>query len=277
MTPSRRLCFTTLCCPDWSFDRIVAGAVDHGLGGIDWRGIGPVIDTTQTAAFTTDADRSIARLLEVGVAVPCLCSSITLHTPDEAKWSGSLDEFARHLALADRLAGAGLGTRMIRVFPGATPAAMTRDECRVMGHRRARQLAKLAQRHAATPVLETHDDWNTAASANDLLDDLAPEQFAVLWDARHSVRGGESPDDSVALLGPRLAHIHVKDERGNGATRPIPTLIGEGELPWHAIIAAAESAGYAGWWSLENEKRWIPTAPEPEAILPQFVRYFRSI
>ena len=53
-------------------------------------------------------------------------------------------------------------------------------------------------------------------------------------------------------------------------------LLGEGDLPLDRCIAALKSIGYDAWACLETEKRWHPTAPDPEQSVPQFAAYMRE-
>jgi sugar phosphate isomerase/epimerase len=55
-----------------------------------------------------------------------------------------------------------------------------------------------------------------------------------------------------------------------------PRLIGQGNLPIGPTLAALKSIGYAGWYSLETEKRWRAEAPEPEESIPQFVNFMTA-
>jgi sugar phosphate isomerase/epimerase len=43
-----------------------------------------------------------------------------------------------------------------------------------------------------------------------------------------------------------------------------------------ACIDALRAAGYAGWLSVEWEKRWHPDLAEPEVALPHFAKILRS-
>jgi sugar phosphate isomerase/epimerase len=266
-----KLTFSTLACPAWSLTQILDAAVGFGYAGVDFRGIGAQIDVTLLPEFTTDLSSTKSMLLERRLSVPCLCSSIWLNAPEADKWNRMLEEFVRTVSLAREL-----GTETIRIFPGATPGSMSREDCITQARRRARQLAKLAAGSGVVPVLETHDDWQTGAAAPLLIDDCAPAEFGILWDIRHSVVAGESLEDSVRLFGPRLRHVHIKDAR-NTTAGEVSTLIGEGEMPIRRAVELLRSEGYAGWYCLENEKRWRPAAPEPELILPNYVQFMRGI
>jgi sugar phosphate isomerase/epimerase len=72
-------------------------------------------------------------------------------------------------------------------------------------------------------------------------------------------------------LGGRTLLAQVKDARRETA-RPDGwqlVLLGQGEVPVREILQLLYGGGYAGWISVEWEKRWHPEIEEPEVALPQ--------
>ena len=269
----RRLCFSTLVCPDWSLEQIIRGATDSGLNGVDFRGIGAELDITRLPEFSEElVDATTARLRDAGLAVPCLNTSVKLVEPDPAAWARSIDEYARYAELAGRT-----GTRFVRVFGGAVPESLSREAALGLARDHLAQLADLsATRGGNMPLVESHDAWRTSETLLALLKDLLPSGRAgVLWDIEHPFRAGEKPADTVRHLGSAIRHVHVKDSirRGDGND---PTLLGEGELPVSECIRLLSHAGYPGWLCLETERRWRASAPPPERSVPQFAAFVRQ-
>lgn len=266
------LTISTIVCPDWPLERIVRECADNGIAGIDFRGIRETLDHTLLPAFTTNAAETNALLRSNGLAVPCMCSSVVLMQKDEGKWKAALEEFNRYLRVAD-----AFGSDFIRIFPGRTPEAMSREDAAAMARRHARQLMKLSAEFRVQPVLETHDDWGAAAEVVKLLADCPPANFGVIWDVRHTWAAKESPAEVIQTLGERLRHVHVKDSR-IVADREVPALLGEGVVNVREALEVLRDTGYSGWICLETEKRWRPDgAPEPEVSLPQFAAFVRAI
>ena len=58
---------------------------------------------------------------------------------------------------------------------------------------------------------------------------------------------------------------------------PGQRLLGHGDLPIAATVKALRNAGYGGFYCLETEKRWQPTAPSPEESLPNFAEFMRKV
>lgn len=264
------LAFSTLCCPDWPLDRIIAGAVENGVGGIDFRGIGAEIDVTRLIGFTVQLDHTLSILREAKLQMPCLNTSIALLSPGDRCWEAMLDECHRHAHLAGRSQ-----TKFVRIFGGSLPKSHARPEALLIAHRRLRQIIKICQAHGCRPIVQTHDDWVRASAMNELLDGFGPEEVGVLWDIEHPFRAGESPRQTVAGLGGFLAHVHIKDCSVE-SEMSIPCLLGQGDLPMGECLLALKEAAYKGWFCLETEKRWRPEAPAPEMSIPHFARYMRS-
>jgi sugar phosphate isomerase/epimerase len=266
-----KLCFSTLACPAWSLDQIVDGAAAGGMQGIDFRGVGDEIDITKMPAFNENRTLTIQTIRARGLEMPCLNTSVVLVTPAPERWEMMLDEAQRHAELSRKSE-----TKYLRVFGGAVPRGMTREEARAMSQRHLRQLVKICHPHNCQPLLETHDDWSTSSEVLELLHEFGPAEVGVLWDIEHPYRKGESPAETVTALRRYLRHVHFKDSlRPNG--KSIPKLLGEGDLPIAECVHVLKETGYDGWICLETEKRWASEAPEPEQSIPQFSEFMRKI
>jgi hypothetical protein len=44
-----------------------------------------------------------------------------------------------------------------------------------------------------------------------------------------------------------------------------------------AILGMLKSSGYGGWLSVEWEKMWQPSIPEPDVALPVYAQGLRSV
>src|SRR5437899_1575589 len=92
---SMKLCFSTLVCPLWSLDQMIAAATSAGVGGIDFRGIREEIDITKLSDFNDRLDETLALLRASELALPCLNTSVTLVAPAD-RWAQMLDECQRY-------------------------------------------------------------------------------------------------------------------------------------------------------------------------------------
>lgn len=267
-----KLCYSTLACPDWNLRQIIDGAVSAGLQGVDFRGLGEEIDISKTAAFTRGLDKTLGMMRDMGLAIPCINTSVALVTPAADRWQTMLGEFQRYARLASRC-----GTRFVRVLGGRAPKELSGEEAMPLAIRHLRQLVKIAQPSHCMPLLETHDDWSVSSRVMEALHEFSPSEAGVLWDVELPFREGEKPLDTAQALQRYLRHIHIKDGicREN---KSIPRLLGEGDIPLARCMAALRAVGYDDWICLESEKRWhVQETAEPEVCIPQFAYYMRKV
>jgi sugar phosphate isomerase/epimerase len=89
------LSFSTLGCPDWSFDEIVNFAVANNYNGIELRGIKRELDLTKCNEFNSKENIAATKKLlkDKNLNVTCLGSSAAMHvketnrTAKEFRWS----------------------------------------------------------------------------------------------------------------------------------------------------------------------------------------------
>jgi sugar phosphate isomerase/epimerase len=257
-----RLAFSTLACPDWSLEEAADAAVRYGYAGLELRLLdGQIVPPTLSA----DQQAHVRRVCnDAGLALCCLDTSFKVADP-----AATLDEGFAYLELA-----AALGSSIIRVFGGAPEG----EPPEAAAARAAERLEMLAQRGRAMGVrvaLETHDSFAAGKAVAAALEAVPDEYAGALWDTLHPVRMGESPDETFALIGARLLHMHIKD--GN-----VPPninecrLLGEGTVPVPAILDVLAAHGYQGWLAVEWEKKWQPQIAAPEVALPQYAETLRG-
>jgi len=263
-----RLAISTLVCPTWTLEQIVASAASSGIGGIDFRGIGDEIDVTKLPAFNADIEATLGLLRSHGIVTPCLNTSVT---PAAQRWQMMLEEIRRTIQLAEKLQ-----TKFIRVFGGALTSGMSRAEAIQLSQRRLRQLVKMCGPFGCVPLVETHDQWASAQEMLEMVHEYDPSEVGVLWDVEHTHRAGENVEQTFGAMKRYVHHVHFKDSlRVDGKNSP--RLLGEGDLPLQACCATLRGGGYEGWICLETEKRWHAEAPEPQVSIPQFAKFMREI
>ncbi len=116
------LAFTTLACPDWSWEQAVQRAVEYGYQGLELRGVEGEMDLTKAAPFTVSRLPATKReLKERGLAIPCLDTSCRFD--QAAEIDNSIDEGKRHIDLAGELEAP-----FIRVFGDRIPDSQSREK-----------------------------------------------------------------------------------------------------------------------------------------------------
>jgi L-ribulose-5-phosphate 3-epimerase len=104
----------------------------------------------------------------------------------------------------------------------------------------------------------------TAEEMMVVLAGLPVDQVGAIWDPCNVLYVPEAAPprpDNLALLGPRLFHLHVKDALRRRTTPAAGELIavgmpiGTGEIDWRAHLRALQSTGYRGMLSVETHWR----------------------
>jgi sugar phosphate isomerase/epimerase len=265
-----KLAFSTLGCPKWSLDDILRNAVAYGYEGVELRGLQDEMFLPKHPALTPEnREATRRRFHDAGLAIVALGSSARLGVP-ESEWRKQEDEAKAYAELA-----ASLQCPVVRVFGGNIPQGMSRETYFALVAERLQKLAEFARPMKVTMALETHDALVKAADVATILAKVTADNAGCVWDVHHSVRAGETPEQSVKALGKRIVATHLKDSvRINGRIRYVPT--GQGDIPLRDAIKALRRIGYQGFLTFEWEKRWHPDIEEPEVVLPQFVTVVRG-
>ena len=128
--------------------------------------------------------------------------------------------------------------------------------------------------------VENHMDTmaTSAAATMEIIRAMNSPNVGVLYDqANLSHLRQESPDEAIALQWPYIRHVHVKDFYWRGEERRA-TLLGQGIVPWRAIVDRLRVLGYDGYYSLEYERRWFPDQLPPAEIgMRRGVEFLRGI
>lgn len=129
------------------------------------------------------------------------------------------------------------------------------------------EVQDLAAAYGVKAVVETHH-LTIAPSAgltHRLVSHFNPQHIGVLYDPGNMVHEGyENYRMGLELLGPYLAHVHVK----NGGYRKTPAEDGssaawsgewvpldQGAVPWKQVIQDLQSVGYEGYYGIEDFSR----------------------
>lgn len=265
-----KLAFTTLGCPDWDMDTIIARGAEYGFDGIDFRGYRGEMDIYKLPEFITGADECVTRIRDLGMEVPCLSSSARIFSkPEEA-----LEEIKAYAEVCARF-----NTPMIRVFCGGLDGTPWPEAIRVATDTLRRSLPVL-DAHNVNITVETHDDWVDSTYMKQLMEAVDSPRVGVLWDVHHPYRmAKESPATTWRNIGPWVTNTHWKDsaiddshDRGYRHC-----LMGKGDLPLKDIMTSLKEGGYKGYLTLEWEKKWHPEIEEPETAFPQYVRFMKAL
>jgi len=268
-----KFAFSNLACPDWSVEETVEAGVRLGYDGLELRLLGgDVIDPVANAEKIGRAAR-VAR--DAGLPICAFDSSCRFNLADPEQRACQVEELLAWIKLAGRF-----GVAVVRVFGGALEAgdSASDGEASTRVVESLRRAAPDAEREGVTIALETHDAFSSARRVAAVLAGVPSPGVGALWDSHHPYRMGESTEEVMELLGPRIVHAHAKDARRaapKGSDWQL-VLLGKGEVPVRQQLDALRRAGYHGYVSIEWEKKWHPEIADPEVALPQGSAWLRE-
>jgi sugar phosphate isomerase/epimerase len=267
-----RLSFSTLGCPDWSFEKILSFAVANNYNGIEIRGIQRQMDLTKCKEFSgAENIAATLRLVEdKGLKFVDLGSSAEMHHSNPADRQKNLDEAKRFIDLAQNL-----NCPYVRVFPNKLPKENRNAtiDLIVKGLLEAGNHAKGSK---VNVLMETHGDVVETVVIKQIMDASRHPNVGLVWDVTNMWTVTKEPPAQVySQLKNYILHTHIKDAKlVDGA--PQYKLMGKGEVPIFEAIDALLKGGYKGYYSFEWEKMWHPEIDEPEIALADYPKVMRQ-
>lgn len=265
-----KLCFSTLGCPEWSFSDIISTACDMGYDGIEVRGVGNVIDGTRIPQFSPEQASKTKKLLaEKGLSIPCLTSACYMNDSNRI-------EDVLYLAKSYVDTAHDMSIPNVRVLGDFGPEQSGELNITEIAAR-IKEIAQYAKMLNVTILVETNGFFANSKNMVELMNKIDEGNTGVLWDVHHPYRYfGETPGDTIGLLGDLVRHVHIKDSiHENGKLKY--TMVGYGDLPVRACVEGLNAIGYDGFYSLEWLKRWDLSLEEPGIAFAGYADYMKSL
>ncbi len=261
-----KIAFSTLGCPDFEWTDIYSAAKDLGFDGVEIRGIGDDISALNAPPFRDERlPQTVQQLKRLRLEIPCLSCNCCLKFTDREEENKK--EILAYIALAQKL-----GAPYIRILADLhkEPEGEVDDAAVI---RQLKALAPEAEKAGVSLLVETNGVYADTSRLRNLLEQVASDAVAALWDMHHPYRiMGEKPETTVQNLGAYIKYIHVKDSvRTPGGVEY--RLMGEGDLPIDEMIFALRSINYDGYISLEWVRRWAPDLSDAGIVFPHFINY----
>ncbi len=262
-----KISFSTLACPNWSWQDIYGAAKDLGYNGIEIRGLGDEIFSVKAQPFTdSQLPKTIEKLNFLELEISCLSSGASLSKKD--KYAEVEAEIVAYAQLASKLS-----TSYIRILvdPNPAPTEEVDDDYIVEC---LKKLALIAEEYNVTLLVETNGAYCDTARLAKVLDRVASRKVAALWDMHHPYRyNNESPETTVANLGQYIKYTHIKDSVMKADGTVEYRMMGSGDIPVKEMISALETINYDGYVTLEWVKRWASDLSDGGIVIPQYAQY----
>ncbi len=252
----------TVSIPEWSPDFAVKRVKEIGYDGIEWR----IQDQAEPAGGASFWGNNLATLpLSTLVQDAPIWTQLTQEGGLEIP---SLGTYARcddleQVDLAMRGAKA-IGAPQLRITVPSYDGISPFRELFETSKSQYREVANLARTHGVKALLELHHRSITpsASSARILLEGLDPEHVGVIQDGGNMAHEGyETHRLALEMLGPYLAHVHIKNARwfpvkynedGSVEWKCDWAPVGKGVIDQRALFVALRAVGYDGWISVED-------------------------
>ena len=261
------LSFSTLGCPDWTFQQIIDFAAAHGYQGIEIRCIQRKLDLTKCDEFNSLANISatVSRVAGKGLSIVDLGSSCALHISEPVKRKENLDEGKRFIDLAQKI-----NCPYIRVYPNNLPKDQEKQAVMELIIQGFKELADHAKGTGVKVLMETHGDLVHADDLLTVMQSVNNAQTGLIWDVSNMWTITKEPPAMVyGKLKKWIHHTHIKDAKFvNGDIKYV--FLGRGEVPIFEAIDVLQKNRYKGFYSFEWEKMWHPELADPELALADF-------
>ena len=241
--------FSTVTCLDMSMTEIISHAKRAGIDTLEVRldrqgnFMGYTLDNIKDAKAILDKES--IKIRDIGTSC-----GFRSYVPE------SVEKFKSCIDIA-----AAVGAKGLRVFLGTGYKKHSdKTVCDYDGLVRSiRESCDYAKPLGVEVWAETHNDFSKGTVLAELIKAVDRENFKIIWDLIHPYELGESAAETIAALGDRIAHVHIKDGRKNpdiNMVNYIYTKLGEGELPICDMVKRLLDVGYDGYFSLEWENEW---------------------
>jgi sugar phosphate isomerase/epimerase len=267
-----KTCFSTLGCPDWSVRKSLDEAKRLGFDGVELRFVNGSDALWELPELTSGVAETKRAARDLGVEFAQVGVRAHFHFADPAKRREQIDEAKKNIDIAGNLGSPGARLWGDKVQPGADRESTMKWISEAIW-----TLAEYGRPMKVGMRLETHGDFTSSADNLKILRDCGCHGAGLTWDPANILAGcGEKPSASAAAIGPYIEHVHFKDEKLFGGGKRDITLLGKGDIPLAEIVASLKKLKYAGYVSLEWEKRNFPNAPGPEVAFPDFISWWKA-
>ena len=261
--------FSTLACPQWTVETIIAKAAEFGYDGIEWRGG----SEGHMNPHMPNSKKSFVRqsCLDAGLQSLAVTAYTSFVSDSSRDRQANVEELRRYADLA-----AELDAKYVRAFLGELPKGRVLD---VSLYKKIADCLNAASEHATSVgvqiAVEPHDDFVRSADVVPVFNRAHPA-LRVVWDIGNGYATGEYPTESFALLRHHLGYVQIKDGKGRGANWQLCAL-GEGDVPLHRAVGLLLATNYRGAFSVEWEYAWHPELDPPEIALPAALRTLKKL
>lgn len=251
----------TVCMPEYEPVRAMEVASALGFDGMEWRVTNDTGDRNKPSFWSGNrTSMTTDDILEKADELKAAAKDLNMEMPSLAAYINSYDLEAVEKAFQ---AANAIGAKHIRVNTGGYKADEDYMTQLQSNREQYAKVAEMAKRFNVRALIETHMGLitPTVQASMQLLQGLDPAHVGIMWDPGNQIyEGRERFDMAIRAAGPYLGEVHVKNaiitptEETNGHQLWNTTWcpLRKGMVDWCGIVDVLKSAGYDGWFMLED-------------------------
>lgn len=273
----------TVSTPAYTPEAAARKIKEVGYDGIEWRVMDddPSIDpptfwrgnkaTLPLTGFEAEAPRWRQMTEAAGLEMPAIATYVKCHEMEKVEAA---------------IAGcAALGAPALRIQVPQFDGSESYDALWDAAIGQYAEIVEMAKQHGVKALVELHHRTiiSSASAARGFLDGFDPDHVGAIHDAGNMViEGWEHPRAAFEILGPYLAHVHMKNAQwvpgetlADGTVTwessfcPIP----EGIADIRTVVRSLKQVGYDGWITFED----FSTQRSVEENLVNNLAYIKAI
>ena len=261
----------TVALEDLAYQDLAPILAQEGYDGVEWRIAHPDEDDQMKHLNLHNIEKQAEKVKK-------LCDGLNLEIPALASYEtmDKTDRIEKLFKLAKLL-----GAPLVRVWPrlyDRNPHFDVRFRDLVDDLRRT---IKIAAEYGVKPILELHmgSIFPGPSDARRIVDNFSPDEIGLTLDPGNMVIEGMIDWSlGVQILGPYLAHVHVKNtgwlKQQDGTWKWEWMAFQEGMVDWAVVIACLKDIGYTGYLSQEDFFSFrAPSAQSPTGKKCERIEY----
>ena len=262
----KKLCFSTIGSPDWTFKDIVSTAKDLGYEGIEVRSISNEIYAPKMKEFNKDLNKTIDLLNESKLKIAMLSSDVSFANHQDTT---ALKRAEEYLKLADKL-----NVPFIRVMSTNKPYYDGGDYDLCL--KQYKEIVNQANDTNVKVLMETNGIFVDTLKLTTFLDEVKGNSGA-LWDTHHPYRfNDEQISQSIKNLGSKIKYVHLKDSVITKG-KVMYKIFGSGDMPIRNIVSLLRENNYDGYYTLEWVQLWDDTLEEAGIVFAQYAQFMNRL
>lgn len=263
-----KIAFSTLACPDWTFNEMISTAKDSGFDAIEIRGVENEVYAPKAKQFLEENMSKTLKLLnDKSLKISMLSTSACLGLPQMS--DACKQEAYEYIDLAKKL-----GVPFIRVMISARPYP---EDCDFeLALENYKIICDYAKDKNVSPLIETNGILADSSKMKEFMQKTQCENAGVLWDIHHPYRYfNESVSQTWDNIGEYVKYTHVKDSVMNDGVVKYK-MMGMGDVPVAEAIKLLKENGYDSFITLEWVKRWCPDLEDAGIVFSHFINFMNK-